>query len=475
MSLVGGSLFMANILLNKNTDSHKKFGYWSIVLLTINSIIGSGIFLSPSEVVKIAGSVTPIIYVIAALFATVLAITFASAAKYVNKNGAAYAYSKAAFGGDFGLYVGLTRFTAGAIAWGVMATAVIKTLLSILNIERSFTNISIGFVLLMISLLGIVLSGSFITKICSNISTIGKIIALLVLIIGGFIIFLISNENHMNEVNGVINPNTNKPYVQELSVQSVVMAVVTAFYAFTGFESVPSAASEMENPEKNLPIAIPLALTFITLIYLGVITISLVINPLDIMTTDQPIALALAFKNPILQSLIVYGALISMIGINIAAAFSTPRIFEAMSEEGQIPKFICNKNSRGIAVPAFLITAVMAIFVPAALSYDMKGIMVISAISRFIQFLVVPIAVIYFYKNISKERILDAKRNFVTDCIIPIIAFILSAFLIIKFDWVKQFTNNGELNLYAIVAMFIGFVLIPLVFYIPYKLGVYKK
>ena len=64
-----------------------KFGFWSIVLLTINSIIGTGIFLSPAGVVKEAGTYTPLIYILAGLFAIILAITFASAAKYVNKNG----------------------------------------------------------------------------------------------------------------------------------------------------------------------------------------------------------------------------------------------------------------------------------------------------------------------------------------------------------------------------------------------------
>lgn len=34
----------------------EKLGVWSIVLLTINSIIGTGIFLSPGSVVKQVGS-----------------------------------------------------------------------------------------------------------------------------------------------------------------------------------------------------------------------------------------------------------------------------------------------------------------------------------------------------------------------------------------------------------------------------------
>ena len=59
-----------------------KLGFWSIVLLAINSIIGSGIFLTPGSVVSRVGSKALLVYLIAASFAAILAITFAAAAKY---------------------------------------------------------------------------------------------------------------------------------------------------------------------------------------------------------------------------------------------------------------------------------------------------------------------------------------------------------------------------------------------------------
>ena len=86
----------------------KKLGFYSIVLLTINSIIGTGIFLSPGSVVATAGDKALSIYLMAAVFASVLAVTFASAAKYVAQGGASYAYAKAAFGENIGFYVGIT-------------------------------------------------------------------------------------------------------------------------------------------------------------------------------------------------------------------------------------------------------------------------------------------------------------------------------------------------------------------------------
>ena len=94
---------------------NKKLGFWSIVLLTINSIIGTGIFLSPGGVAKSAGSLAPVLYICAAIFAAVLAVTFAAASKYVNKSGAAYAYTRGAQGGqrDPALFTQKTAPTIG--------------------------------------------------------------------------------------------------------------------------------------------------------------------------------------------------------------------------------------------------------------------------------------------------------------------------------------------------------------------------
>ena len=169
-------------------ESNQKMKFWSIVLLTINSIIGTGIFLSPGAVAKLVGDKAAIIYLAAAVFAAVLAVTFAAASKYVVKSGAAYAYAKAGFGDEVGSYVGITRVVSASIAWGVMATGVVKTTLSIFGQDSSnMKNVTIGFITLMLILLIINLIGTKLLTIISNISTIGKIGALGITIIAGIL------------------------------------------------------------------------------------------------------------------------------------------------------------------------------------------------------------------------------------------------------------------------------------------------
>ena len=60
--------------MTQNKNAGDKLGFWSIVLLAINSIIGSGIFLTPGSVVSQAGSKALIVYFIVVIFTFLLVL-----------------------------------------------------------------------------------------------------------------------------------------------------------------------------------------------------------------------------------------------------------------------------------------------------------------------------------------------------------------------------------------------------------------
>ena len=450
-----------------NNQNNQKMNFWSIVLLTINSIIGTGIFLSPGAVAKLVGSKAAMIYLAAAAFAAVLAVTFAAASKYVVKSGAAYAYSKAAFGDEVSSYVGITRVVSASIAWGVMATGVVKTTLSIFGKDSSdMKTVTIGFITLMLILLIINLIGTKLLTLISNISTIGKVGALTITIIAGICILIFSGGSHIEEMNLLKDADGNN-LIPTFTTSVFVTALIGAFYAFTGFESVASGSADMEEPEKNLPRAIPLAIVIIACIYFGIVFVSMYIDPIAMVTSKEPVVLASIFKNQLLQKIIIIGALMSMFGINVAASFHTPRVFEAMANEKQIPEFFAKRTKGGLPLTSFLLTAIIAVVIPLAFNYNMSGIIIISSISRFIQFIIVPLAVISFFYGKNKEEVLQANKSFVMDVIIPIIALLLTVLLLVKFNWAQQFSNKLDdgtttLNIKAVVSMVIGYVILPI-------------
>ena len=457
---------------SKDTErANDKLGFWSIVLLAINSIIGSGIFLTPGSVVSQAGSKSLVVYLIAAIFAAILAISFSAAAKYVTKSGASYAYSKAAFGDNVGFYVGILRYFSASVAWGVMAVGVIKSTISIFGGNPdSVMNVTIGFLVLMLLITIINLFGQKFVKLVMNIATAGKLFALVLIIVAGVVLLLTTGASHNLSMVDQITQNGHK-IVPTLTTTGFVMAIVSAFYAFTGFESVPSGSDDMQEPEKNLPRAIPLAIFVIAAIYIGVVAVGLVLNPKALMTTKQVVAISAIFDNEILRDVILVGALVSMLGINVASSFNAPRVLEAMAREKQLPSSLTKRTKNNFPIRTFFISEALAILVPLAFQYNMVNLITLSAMVRFLGFIIVPLAVICFYFGKNKEQVLPAPKNVWTDIVIPILSIIVVIFLLVKYNWQAQFgiIKNGQvvgINWYAILMMVFGFIILPLLMFL---------
>ena len=163
-----------------------------------------------------------------------------------------------------------------------------------------------------------------------------------------------------------------------------------------------------------------------------------------------------------------------MFGINVAASFHTPRVFEAMAREKQVPTYFDKRTKSGLPMRAFFVTAALAIIIPMAFNYNMMGIMIISSISRFVQFIIVPLGVISFFYGKNKEEVLNANKNYITDVVFSVLSLILTIFLLVKFNWIAQFSLKNDMgeqmtNWYAVSAMIIGYIILPALLFI------YKK
>ena len=349
--------------------------------------------------------------------------------------------------------MGVVRFFSASVAWGVMGVGVIKSTLSIFGADStSFKNITWGFVVLMAIILLINFFGQRFLTWVSNLATIGKLLALGLIIVAGIIVFLKNGVSHFHDLDTLKAAN-GQPLIPKLTTSGLVMAVIAAFYAFTGFESVASGSEDMKDPQKNLPRAIPLAIMVIALVYIGTILVAMAINPAAIVKTKQVVAITAIFQARWLRVLIELGALISMFGINVAASFHTPRVLEAMATRHDFPVY------------PFIITLALAIFIPMAFQYNMTATIVLSAMVRFFEFIVIPLGVIRFYRGANVEPVLTAERNRLTDVLLPVLSVAFTIFLLFKFDWVGEFgisTAQGIVpNWFAIIGMAVGFVILP--------------
>lgn len=204
-------------------------------------------------------------------------------------------------------------------------------------------------------------------------------------------------------------------------------------------------------------------------VYIGVVAVAMVMNPKALMTTKQVVAVAAIFNNEILRDVILVGAVVSMFGINVASNFNAPRILEAMARKGQMSKSLTKRTKNNFPIRTFFISVALAVLIPMTFEYNMVNLITLSAMVRFLGFIVVPIAVIQFYRGKAKEDVLNADKNVLTDVVVPILSIVIVVFLLIEYNWKAQFgVANGAgqivgVNWYAIAMMVFGFVLLPLI------------
>jgi amino acid transporter len=426
-------------------------------------------------VIKLAGPYAPLAYVLAGLFAGVMAIVFATAARYVRTNGASYAYTTAAFGERIGIYVGVTHAITASIAWGVLASLFVSTLLEVIFPDQAwatgtelFSIKTLTFLIFIAVLLAINLFGNRVIRWANGISTVGKLFALSLFISGGLLVVVTRHVNHYTT-------STSAADLGKSTAASLTLATIAALYAYTGFESIANAAEEMDAPDRTLPRAIPIAVFSVGVIYVLAVVVAMWLGADKIVASHATVQLPAAIGNDAFRTVIVVGALVSMFGINVAASFGAPRLWTALSDRGILPIRLSNKNRFGVPMLAFAITASLALAFPLALRFDSVNLTGLAVIARFIQFIVVPIALMALARDRAQQHA-AVKRNVFTDKVLPIVAVAVSVVLAVSFDYRTIFLRpHGGANYFSIVLIVITFVVVPAIAYLHYYLGCLRR
>src|SRR5579872_78127 len=87
-------------------------GLWGLVAMCINAVVGSGVFLLPTESYKLLGAFSlwaPLLFVIPVF---ILVLCFAEAASHFTEPGGAYLYARTAFGDFVGFETGWMNWIA---------------------------------------------------------------------------------------------------------------------------------------------------------------------------------------------------------------------------------------------------------------------------------------------------------------------------------------------------------------------------
>jgi len=408
-------------------ESGKKFGFWSIVLLGINGVIGSGIFLLPGKAMDLIGPGSIFVYLFMTVVVMAIALCFAECAGKFSRNGAAYVYAREAFGEFVGFEVGIMRWAISIIAWAAMAVGFVTALSAIWPpaLQEPYKTIIILAILIGLGILNIL--GVQMTKLVNNLVTVGKLLPLILFtIIGAFYIK---------------GANFDPMFPKGFEIDAFGAAALLIFYAFTGFEALAVAAEDMDNPKKNVPVALMVAMGLASAIYFMVQAVAVGTLGPALSKSVAPVAdAASVFFGPTGKWLVTIGTLVSIGGINVAASFTSPRSGVALAQDGMVPRKIAENSRFGTPYLAIIITVLLAI--PVALSGSFVKLAAISVVSRFAQYLPTCLAVPVLRK---KRPDLVGSFSVPFGYVIPVVAVIISCWLLTKATPVQLYWGLGAL------------------------------
>lgn len=424
-------------------EEKKKMGLISIILFGINGIIGSGIFLLPGKVYTQAGTKSILIYVLATLLVLSILLCFAEAGGMFNRNGGAYLYAKEAFGEFVGFEVGVMSWVIRMISWATLAVG-FATALGVFWPAAANEYKGIVSSVLVVGLAVNSLFGVKKIEVINNISTVGKLVPLILFVVIG--LFFIKSGNIFTQEGPA------------LTASAIGPSVILVFYAFTGFESFVVATGEMENPKKNLPIALMATLAVSAIMYILIQIVCVGVLGTALAENSTPIADASdVFLGGYGKVFIGIATLISIFGINVGSSMVTPRCASSLAEDGLLPEFMGRTNKYGSPYIATILS--VCVCIPLVLSGSFEQLAVMSVVARFAQYIPTCLSILVLRKRDDIQGTFRVPFG----PVVPIVA-VLGSIWLLQQAWVQDmglpfFQNRVLCGLGAIV------LIIPLYFF----------
>ena len=426
-----------------------QFNLKEAILYGINVVLGTGILLLPKIIYGNLGPASILAMIFSALLVFLLAICFAEVAGYVSANGGAYTYAKVAYGEKTGFVIGILSWFTVTAVWAASASGLGEILGATFPILSGFETIISGIVILFFMFLN--LGGLKVVKGFSNVVTVSKLLPFIAVGIIGLFFF-----------KDGIDAGNWSPFVQisEDTTFSSALAstAMTVFYAFVGFESLPIIGGEVSDSKRNMPKAILVSLTIVTVLYVLLISTTVTMLGGDILATNTPIQDA--FANMVGSWgfwFVSIAAIISLVGLNVGDSTHSPRLLESIADDGLLPDTMAKRNENGTPVASIVITSLIAFGL--VMSGSFESLVDMSVVFYFFQYIPTALAVIVLRRKskngeLAAEYSNEGQFKVPGGVVIPILAVVVSLWMILSDSVMHLATGAGGI----VIALILYFV-----------------
>jgi len=296
------------------------------ISIVVGVIIGSGIFLKTGVVFQNAGSpyMGILAWFVGGIITLTSALTIAEISSAIPQTGGIYTYLKVLYGDTWAFLLGwvqsIIAYPASVAALAIAFSTFATFFIPLTEVQQKLLAI---FILLFVAIMNMIATkfGGMIQLI----STIGKLIPLIVIIVFGLI------KGTANDFSFI--SNTTAPSL------GFGAALLGTLWAYDGWAGVTTIAGELKNPSKELPKAIILGVSSVIGVYVIFNLALLKIMPMnEIINSAKPASDAATILFG--QSGAVFittGVLVSVFGALNGYILTGARVPLAMGAKGQLP------------------------------------------------------------------------------------------------------------------------------------------
>ncbi|KAA3609831.1 MAG: amino acid permease [Calditrichaeota bacterium] len=412
-------------ILEKKKQLKKELSLLHIYAMATGATIASGFFLLPGLAYSSAGPAMVLSYLIAVIPVIPALFSMSELSTAMPRAGGVYFFLDRSMGpllgtiGGFGTWLALILKTAFALVG-------IGAYMGVFFPEISMTPFAIGFAIFfgIVNLLGAKKTGGF----------------QLFLVFGILVLLIWFSVTGLFEIK-----TTHFVDIFETSYGSIISTTGLVYVSYVGLSKIASVSEEVKNPEKNIPIAMFMALGTAVLIYvvgtsvmIGVIPGSELANNLTPVATSAN--LLVGKWGAILMTLAAVLAFLSVANVGILSSSRYPL---AMSRDHLMPPFFRKLTKNQIPINAILFTVAAIIFV--LLAFDIQKIAKLAGAFQLILFALSSLAVI-----VMRESKIDSYDPGFKSPLYPwmqIIGIITPFWIIVEMGWLPSLFSVGLLVL----------------------------
>ena len=316
-----------------------KIGVVQLTILTMVNMMGSGIIMLPTKLAEI-GTISIVSWLVTAVGSTALAYAFAQCGMFSRKSGGMGGYAEYSFGKAGNFMANYTYGVSLVIANTAIAISAVGYGSEFLGVTLSPLSIALWtiFTLWLATILNF--GGARITGNISSFTIWGVIIPVVGISIIGWKWF--DGSMYVNSW----NPH-NVPTFEAIGV-----SISMTLWAFLGLESACANSDAVENPEKNVPIAVLGGTLGAAVIYIvSTNVIAGIVPNLELANSTAPFGLAFAHMFDETIGKVIMGLMVmSCFGSLLGWQFTIAQVFKSSAEEGYFPAFFKKVTSKGAPI-----------------------------------------------------------------------------------------------------------------------------